>query len=70
MKFLGGFYAFPGGKVDPADSGQHILYKAFMARNIDETQSQRRRQVKMSEAEVYGDAAALFFFEAVGMCAG
>src|SRR6266705_7211333 len=25
MRFLGGFYAFPGGKVDPDDGGSEIL---------------------------------------------
>ena len=38
-----------------------------MAGNIDETQAQFRRQLKMSEAEVDGNATALFFFEAVGV---
>src|SRR5947207_13864125 len=25
MKFLGGFYAFPGGKVDPGDAASSVL---------------------------------------------
>src|SRR6266566_9836142 len=25
MKFLGGFYAFPGGKVDPSDADSSVL---------------------------------------------
>src|SRR5262245_37180625 len=40
-----------------------------MARNIDETETQFGRQLKMSEAEVDGDAPALLLLEAVGVYA-
>src|SRR5947207_703105 len=30
MKFLGGYYAFPGGKVDPAEVEPHPLHRALL----------------------------------------
>ena len=57
-------------QVDAAHAGQHVLDEALMPGDVDEAQAQRGRQLQMRETEVDGDAAALFFFQAVGIDAG
>ena len=57
-------------QVDAADAGQHVLDEALVAGNVDEAQAQGGRELQVGEAEVDGDAAALLFFQAVGVDAG
>ena len=57
-------------QVDAADAGQHVLDEALVAGDVDEAEAQSGRELQVGEAEIDGDAAALFFFEAVGVDAG
>ena len=54
----------------PPTPGQHVLDETLVARHVHEAEPQRRRQFQVREAEVDGDAAALLFFQAVGVDAG
>ena len=74
-----GLYAFVGSddqqhQVNAADARQHVAYEAFVTRDIHKAEAQRlavgSMQLKVSEANVDGDAAALFFFQAVGVNPG
>src|ERR1035438_10363499 len=53
-------------QIDSAHPCQHVLDEAFVARNIDKAQAQFRRQFEVGEPQIDGDAAALFFLQAVG----
>ena len=57
-------------QVDAADAGQHVLDEALVAGDVDEAEAQGGGELEVGEAEVDGDAAALFLFEAVGVDAG
>src|SRR5262245_58818853 len=57
-------------QVDAAHTGQHVLDKSFMARNIDETKAKLRRQLKVSETDIDGNAAPFFLLQTVGVNAG
>ena len=61
-------------QVDAADAGQHVADEALVAGNIDKADADRlaRRagQIQVGKADIDGDAAALFFFQAVGVDAG
>ena len=61
-------------QVDAADSGQHVAHEALVAGHIDEAEAQifarRCRQIEVGEADIDGDAAPFFFFQAVGIGAG
>ena len=59
----------------PPTPGQHVAHEALVSGNIHEAQAQwaRRRaagKFEVGEADVDGDAAALFFLQAVGVDAG
>ena len=54
-------------QVDAAHAGQHVLYEALVAGDIHESQKERRRQLEMRKPKIDGDAAALFFLQAVGV---
>src|SRR5262249_27074708 len=60
--------------VDAAHAGQHVADKTLMAGDVDETQTDfftaGSCELKMGEAEVDGDTAAFFLFQAVGIDAG
>ena len=56
-----------GDKIDAGGSGDHVLHKALMARNIDDSQTVPTRKVHVGKAQLDGDAAQLFLFEAVGV---
>ncbi len=57
--------------INASHSCQHVAHKAFMPGDIHKSQPNdfaiRRRQFKMREADVDGDAASLFFLQAVGI---
>ena len=53
-------------QIDAACSGQHILDEALMPGDIDK--ARRLREVR--EAQIDGNAAALFLFETIGIDAG
>ena len=57
-------------EVDAADAGEHVLDEALVAGDIDEAQAQGGCEFEVREAEIDGDAAAFFFFQAVGVDAG
>ena len=57
-------------RVDAADSGQHVLQEAHVAGHVDEADRGARRQRRVGEAEVDGQAAALLLGEPVGIGAG
>jgi len=57
-------------QVDAADSGEHVLDETLVPGHVDETEAEGRGEVEVGEAQVDGDAAALLFFEAVGVDAG
>src|SRR5262249_29606433 len=44
---------------------EHVLYESFVAGDVDEADV-----AEVGEAEIYRDAAAFFFFEAIGVDAG
>jgi hypothetical protein len=52
-------------QIDAGCAREHVFYESFMAGNVDEFEI-----AEMGEAEVDGDAAALFFLEAIGVDAG
>src|SRR5579871_833556 len=61
-------------QVHTAHAGKHVAHKAFMARNVDKSESYlfsaRRSEFKVGEAKINGDAAALLFFQTIGIDAG
>ena len=61
-------------QVDARDSSQHVAHKTLMAGNVHEAQSQGfapgQGQLQMGKPEVDGDAAALFFLQAIGVDSG
>ena len=61
-------------QVDAADSRQHVAHEALMTGHIDEAQpqvlSRRCFQIEVGEANVDGDPAPFFFFQAIGIGAG
>ena len=61
-------------QVDAAYSGQHVADKTLMPGDIDKAQLEqgtvRRSQLQVRESEVNRDAAALLFFQPVGVDAG
>ena len=56
--------------VHAADAGEHVLDQPFVAGDIHDAEAVAARKVKGSEPEVEGDAALLFFLEAVRVRAG
>ena len=61
-------------KIDSAHPGQHVAHKTLVAGDIDKAQPQNlaagQWQFQMRETDIDGDAAALFFFQAIGIDAG
>ena len=57
-------------QIDAAHARQHVLHKALVAGNVDESDAQILAQIQMSEPQIDGDAAALLFLPAVGVGAG
>jgi ceramide glucosyltransferase len=57
-------------EIDAADTREHVFHEALMARNIDEAETEGWSELEVGEAKIDGDAAALFFLEAVGVDAG
>ena len=56
--------------VDASGSGEHVAHEALVAGDIDEAEADVVGELKVREAEVDGDAAALLFGEAVGVGSG
>ena len=54
-------------KIDPGGTGDHGADESLVSRYIDDANDLARRQLQVSEAELDGDAARFFFFEAVGV---
>ena len=61
-------------EIDATDSGEHVANEALVAGDIDEAEAKgvagRLGQVEVGKADVDGDAAALLFFQAIGVDAG
>src|SRR5712664_1651353 len=51
MKFLGGFYAFPGGKVDPGDAASSVLDGC---RGLDAARAAAARQALVGQGADFG----------------
>src|SRR5208337_3316465 len=70
--FIGGNYQQH--QVDAAHAGEHVAHKALVTGNIDETEANRATigggEFEVGKSYVDGDAAPLFFFEAIGVDAG
>ena len=71
--------AFIGGddehhQVDATDPCEHVAHEALVPGDIDKSEAQGfaigRGQFEVGKSDVDGDAAAFFFFEAVGIDAG
>ena len=56
--------------VDAADARQHVLDEPLVARHVDEADRRLVVQAEAGKADVDGDAAFLFFLQAVGVDAG
>lgn len=56
--------------IDTGDAGDHGFDEALMTGDIDEAGVETGAEIKMGEAEFDGDAAALFFGEAIGVHTG
>src|SRR5262249_31082830 len=60
--------------VNAANSSEHVANETFVSGDVDESETQklavRSGQFEMREADVNGDAAAFFLFEAVGIDTG
>ena len=57
-------------QIDAADAGQHVVDEALMSGHIDDSSHLAVGEPERGEAQVDGDAALLFFFEAVGFLPG
>ena len=61
-------------QVDAADARKHVAHKTLVAGDVDETQAKPAAigggKFEVGKSDVDGDAAPLFFFEAVGINAG
>ena len=53
-------------QIDARRASQHVFHKALVTRNIDETKV-NAVFFEEGEPEIDGDAASLFFFEAIGV---
>ncbi len=51
----------------PHGAGEHVLYEAFVAGHVDDSETERRGEIEMSETEIDGNATLFFFFEPVGV---
>ena len=58
-------------QIDAAHTGQHVAHKAFVPGNVNKPQLQffaaGPGQLHVREAQINGDAAALLFFQSVGV---
>ncbi len=66
------FDGFIGGnneqhQVDPAHPGQHVLDEALVARHVHKPQPQGRAELQVRKAQIDGDPATLFLFQAIGI---
>ena len=57
-------------EVDAAGAGDHGADEGLVSRDVDDAGGQASAELPGGEAELDGDAAALFFREAVGVDAG
>ena len=61
-------------QINAANSGQHVADKTLVAGNVDKSKPDQfargAGEFEMGETNVDGDAAALLFFQAVGVDAG
>ena len=61
-------------EIDAADPREHVAHEALVSGDIDEAETQvfaaRRFQIEVRKSNVDGDAAALLFFETIGIDAG
>ena len=57
------------GEIDAGRPGEHVLDEALVAGHVHDAEAERR-QIEVGEADVDGDAAGLFFGEAVAVDAG
>ena len=58
-------------KINAAHSSQHVAHKALVSGHVDKPQPQSfaagHGQLKIGKADIDGDAATLFFLQAVGI---
>ena len=54
-------------EIDTAGTGQHVVDEFLVAGHVDEPKHSAVRRRQIGEAEVDGDAARLFFLEAIGV---
>ncbi len=70
--FIGGNYEQD--EVNSANASEHIAHETLMARNVDKSDTKLGSvcsgQVEVGKTKIDGDAASLFFFQAVGVNAG
>ncbi len=52
-------------KINPARTGQHRMHETLVARHVDEAENLPLRNWQIREAEIDGDPARFFFFQAV-----
>ena len=57
-------------EIDAARPGQHVVDELLVAGHVDEAEHRAIRRRQIGEAEVDGDAARLFFLEAIGVDSG
>lgn len=57
-------------EIDAAGAGEHVFDEALMSGYIYESEAQIRRDFKVRETKVDGNAAAFLFFETVGFNPG
>ncbi len=70
-----GHDAFVGGddeqdQIDTGGSGQHVFHETLVARYVHDSDSPSAGEVEMSETQVDGHAAALLFFQPIGVNSG
>ena len=54
-------------EIDSAHAGEHVLDEALVAGHIDKSQAQGGCEFQVREAQIDGDAAALFLLQPVGV---
>ena len=56
-------------QIDSRRAGQHVAHEFFVAGYIHKTKA-HSRFIQKCETQIDRDAAAFFFFQTVGICAG
>ena len=57
-------------QIDAVRAGEHVFDEALVARDIDDARLRAVGKIKVSKPQINGDAALLFFLQAVCVLSG